>query len=87
MNSDFMDDNRREFDRLNQGNRTVDQYDTLFHDLVQFVPYLKDHEHGKMDHFLNGLNVELRYRIRLFPMNGLTEMTDFIRKAEFAERE
>ena len=71
---------RDNFNRLEQGNMNVAQYDAEFNRLLRYVPHMQDDEEEKARHFFNGLKPELQ--------QGLcsTELSTYSKTVEIAGR-
>ncbi|XP_059630527.1 uncharacterized protein LOC132273572 [Cornus florida] len=75
---------KKEFDGLRQGNMTVTEYENKFTSLLRFAPGIANDEEGKIEKFVNGLDLTIR------PITAASEPTDYtkaVRKALVVEAE
>ncbi|XP_059636154.1 uncharacterized protein LOC132278379 [Cornus florida] len=74
----------KEFDRLKQGNMTVTEYENKFTSLLRFAPGIANDEEGKIEKFIDGLDLTIR------PIIAVLEPTEYakvVRKALVVEAE
>ncbi|XP_059671117.1 uncharacterized protein LOC132316662 [Cornus florida] len=75
---------KKEFDGLRQGNMTVTEYENIFTSLLRFTPGIANDEEGKIEKFVDGLDLTIR------PIVAASEPTDYakaMRKALVVEVE
>ncbi|XP_028071133.1 uncharacterized protein LOC114273529 isoform X2 [Camellia sinensis] len=74
----------REFLRLEQGDLTVAQYEAKFISLSRFAPSFVDDEEVKCRRFTDGLDLDIKSRIRVL---GITNYSTLVDKALTAEKD
>ena len=72
----------KEFLELKQGAMSVCDYVRKFEQGCKYVPYIARDNNEKMDHFLRGLNPEIRRDVR---MSSVTEFRELVNKALMAD--
>ncbi|XP_010530535.1 PREDICTED: uncharacterized protein LOC104807119 [Tarenaya hassleriana] len=83
------DEERRlsEFLYLQQGNRTVREYEAEFVRLLNYAAHLVPREHPKIQKFVTGLRPSHRWRVTLHEFWTLGHCIEQLEKAEEAEKE
>jgi hypothetical protein len=69
------------FHALVQGNRTVEEYEIRFMELVKYVSYL-DTDQRQAECFVYGLNPEIRAMVRMWKPSSVAEAVESVRYAE-----
>ncbi|XP_059658355.1 uncharacterized protein LOC132304628 [Cornus florida] len=75
---------KKEFDGLKQGSMTVTEYENKFTSLLRFTPGIANDEEGKIEKFVDGLDLTIR------PIVAASEPTEYakaVRKALVVEAE
>ncbi|XP_059663993.1 uncharacterized protein LOC132309726 [Cornus florida] len=75
---------KKEFDGLKQGSITVTEYENKFTSLLRFAPRIANDEEGKIEKFVDGLNLTIR---PIVAASELTEYAKAVRKALVVEAE
>jgi hypothetical protein len=69
------------FHALVQGNRTVEEYEIRFMELVKYVSYM-DNDQRQAEHFVYGLNPKIRAMVRMWKPSSVVEAVENARYAE-----
>jgi hypothetical protein len=69
------------FHALVQGNRTVEEYEIRFMELVKYVSYM-DNDQRQAEHFVYGLNPKIRAMVRMWKPSSVAEAVENARYAE-----
>jgi hypothetical protein len=83
LSEEFIERQLNEFNALQQGGRTVPEYEARFMELLRYAPHLNT-EKLKVNRFVFGLNGSLRAKVRILMPQTLH---DVIQKALIAEEE
>ncbi|KAI3446801.1 hypothetical protein Pfo_003466 [Paulownia fortunei] len=77
----------KEFLELKQGAMSVCDYVRKFEQGCKYVPYIARDNNEKMDHFLRGLNPEIRRDVRMSSVTEFRELVDKSLMADLDEKE
>ncbi|KAI3470676.1 hypothetical protein Pfo_027339 [Paulownia fortunei] len=77
----------KEFLELKQGGMSVCDYVRKFEQGCKYVPYIARDNNEKMDHFLRGLNHEIRRDVRMSSVTEFRELVDKALMADLDEKE
>ncbi|KAI3443867.1 hypothetical protein Pfo_000532 [Paulownia fortunei] len=77
----------KEFLELKQGGMSVCDYVRKFEQGCKYVPYIAKYNNEKMDHFLRGLNPEIRRDVRMSSVTEFRELVDKALMADLDEKE
>jgi hypothetical protein len=69
------------FHALVQGNRTVEEYEIRFMELVKYVSYM-DNDQRQAERFVYGLNPKIRAMVRMWKPSSVAEAVENARYAE-----
>jgi hypothetical protein len=83
LSEEFIERQLNEFNALQQGGRTVPEYEARFMELLRYAPHLNT-EKLKVNRFMFGLNDSLRAKVRILMPQTLH---DVVQKALIAEEE
>jgi hypothetical protein len=83
LSEEFIESQLNEFNTLQQGGRTVPEYEAHFMELLRYAPHLNTKK-LKVNMFLFGLNVSIRAKVRILMPHTLH---DVIQKALIVEEE
>ena len=68
---------------LKQGNRSIEDYEVEFHNLVKFAPEgIINDEQMKIQKFRDGLSIELQINVRSSELNSLGELISKVKMME-----
>ena len=74
-----------EFLRIRQGSRSVAEYETQFTKLARFAPEVVATEQHRIQHFIQGLNVELREALVPIPIATFSQALEMSQRVETAK--
>jgi hypothetical protein len=69
------------FHALVQGNKTVEEYEIRFMELVKYVSYM-DNDQRQEEYFLYGLNPKIRAMLRMWKPSTVAEVVENVRYVE-----
>jgi hypothetical protein len=69
------------FHALVQGNRTIEEYEIRFMELVKYVSYM-DNDQRQAERFIYGLNPKIRAMVRMWKPSSVAEVVENARYAE-----
>jgi hypothetical protein len=69
------------FHALVQGNRTVEEYEIRFMELVKYVSYM-DNDQRQAERFVYGLNPKIRAMVRMWKLSSVVEAVENARYVE-----